>query len=217
MTPCQFQRKREKDREAQRSIRARTKDHMLRLEAELADLKNSGSGSGSDGIKRELRQKNQILEEEATRLNRAVFGLLRFNVQYGGIIPLACVASPHHHFMSLSSVHRALAGARHFHRSFIVSNKNARPARNLPQKPSFIVMAVFRPPRIHGGGNGGHERRRTGPTIGGLLGWTVSFFPECVEWEKLRQLRRLRPRSPARSPRMDHCPVGRVKEVPDAY
>ncbi|EXL40789.1 hypothetical protein FOCG_16733 [Fusarium oxysporum f. sp. radicis-lycopersici 26381] len=128
MTPCQFQRKREKDREAQRSICARTKDHMLRLEAELADLKNSGSGS--DGIKRELRQKNQILEEEATRLNRAVFGLRRFNVQYGGIIPLACVASPHHHFMSLSSVHRARAGARHFHRSFIVSNKRHQDANS---------------------------------------------------------------------------------------
>ncbi|KAH6957355.1 hypothetical protein DER45DRAFT_615295 [Fusarium avenaceum] len=61
LTPVQLARKRACDREAQRLLRARTKDHIVRLERDLEELKTNQSQN--DTI-RELESRNRTLEEE---------------------------------------------------------------------------------------------------------------------------------------------------------
>lgn len=65
LTPSQLARKRANDREAQRAIRARTKEHIERLERELAELKGVQS---RDKKVQELLRRNKYLEEEIARL-----------------------------------------------------------------------------------------------------------------------------------------------------
>ncbi|KAM0421724.1 hypothetical protein ACHAPD_000162 [Fusarium lateritium] len=65
LTPSQLARKRANDREAQRAIRARTKEHIDRLERELEELKSKQS---RDQTVQELLRRNQALEEELMRL-----------------------------------------------------------------------------------------------------------------------------------------------------
>ncbi|KAM0186393.1 hypothetical protein ACHAPI_011689 [Fusarium lateritium] len=65
LTPSQLARKRANDREAQRAIRARTKEHIDRLERELEDLKSKQS---RDQTVQELLRRNQALEDELMRL-----------------------------------------------------------------------------------------------------------------------------------------------------
>ncbi|KAH7121940.1 bZIP transcription factor [Dactylonectria estremocensis] len=65
LTPSQLARKRANDREAQRAIRARTKEHIDRLERELEDLKSKQS---RDQTVQELLRRNKALEDELSRL-----------------------------------------------------------------------------------------------------------------------------------------------------
>ncbi|KAH7462758.1 hypothetical protein FOMA001_g18312 [Fusarium oxysporum f. sp. matthiolae] len=65
LTPAQLARKRANDREAQRAIRARTREHIERLERELAVLK---SNQGRDQTIRELLRRNEAIEGELIRL-----------------------------------------------------------------------------------------------------------------------------------------------------
>ncbi|KAH8684171.1 hypothetical protein BGZ61DRAFT_550048 [Ilyonectria robusta] len=65
LTPSQLARKRANDREAQRAIRARTKEHIERLERELEDLKSKQS---RDQTVQELLRRNKALEDELSRL-----------------------------------------------------------------------------------------------------------------------------------------------------
>ncbi|KAH7169532.1 hypothetical protein DER46DRAFT_681387, partial [Fusarium sp. MPI-SDFR-AT-0072] len=67
LTPSQLARKRARDREAQRAIRARTKEHIERLDRELAALKLSQS---CDQTVQELFNRNRVLEEELMRLKK---------------------------------------------------------------------------------------------------------------------------------------------------
>ncbi|KAF4417973.1 hypothetical protein FACUT_11944 [Fusarium acutatum] len=67
LTPSQLARKRARDREAQRAIRARTKEHIERLDRELAALKLSQS---CDQTVQELLNRNRALEEELMRLKK---------------------------------------------------------------------------------------------------------------------------------------------------
>ncbi|KAL1881420.1 hypothetical protein VTK73DRAFT_3938 [Phialemonium thermophilum] len=69
LTPSQLARKRANDREAQRAIRARTKEHIERLERELEELKNQRS---CDETVRVLLKKNQELEEELRNLRESI-------------------------------------------------------------------------------------------------------------------------------------------------
>lgn len=64
-----MERKRANDREAQRAIRARTKEHIDRLEREITDLKSS---LNRDRTVQELLQKNRVLEEELYRLKESM-------------------------------------------------------------------------------------------------------------------------------------------------
>ncbi|KAH7161931.1 hypothetical protein B0J13DRAFT_600706 [Dactylonectria estremocensis] len=65
LTPSQLARKRANDREAQRVTRARTKEHIERLERELEELKSKQSG---DQTVQELFRRNKVLEDELNRL-----------------------------------------------------------------------------------------------------------------------------------------------------
>ncbi|KAK2685880.1 hypothetical protein QWA68_015079 [Fusarium oxysporum] len=67
LTPSQLARKRAKDREAQRAIRARTKEHIEQLDRELTDLKMRQS---RDQTVQELLHRNRALEEELMRLKK---------------------------------------------------------------------------------------------------------------------------------------------------
>ncbi|KAH7110449.1 hypothetical protein EDB81DRAFT_672050, partial [Dactylonectria macrodidyma] len=69
LTPWQLARKRASDREAQRAIRARTKEHIERLEREIAELKSKIS---HDLTVQGLLQKNRALEEEMFRLEETM-------------------------------------------------------------------------------------------------------------------------------------------------
>ncbi|KAF5657593.1 hypothetical protein FHETE_10352 [Fusarium heterosporum] len=65
LTPEQLARKRANDRESQRMIRARNKEHVDSLERELKDLKSKQS---RDQTIQELLRRNQALEEELMQL-----------------------------------------------------------------------------------------------------------------------------------------------------
>ena len=69
LTPAQLARKRANDREAQRAIRARTKEHIERLEAELDELK---SHQQRDPTIQELLRRNKMLEEELRNLRESM-------------------------------------------------------------------------------------------------------------------------------------------------
>ncbi|KAF5008978.1 hypothetical protein FDECE_4774 [Fusarium decemcellulare] len=69
LTPSQLARKRANDREAQRAIRARTKEHIERLERELEDLKSKQS---RDQTVQELLRRNKALEDELMRLKETM-------------------------------------------------------------------------------------------------------------------------------------------------
>lgn len=68
LTPSQLARKRANDREAQRAIRARTKEHIERLEREIEELKSRYS---RDETVQELLRRNKALEQELATLREA--------------------------------------------------------------------------------------------------------------------------------------------------
>jgi len=69
LTPSQLARKRANDREAQRAIRARTKEHIERLEREIEELKSHGS---RDALVQQLLSRNKELEQEVASLRDAL-------------------------------------------------------------------------------------------------------------------------------------------------
>ena len=75
LTAAQLERKRANDREAQRAIRQRTKDHIEGLERQIRDLTAAQEGSSAAKVM-ELMRRNEDLEQEnamlRTRLSHAV-------------------------------------------------------------------------------------------------------------------------------------------------
>ncbi|KAI1142486.1 hypothetical protein F5Y05DRAFT_228095 [Hypoxylon sp. FL0543] len=69
LTPSQLARKRANDREAQRAIRARTKEHIENLEREIEQLR---SGQDRDQTIQALLRRNKALEEELRRLKEGM-------------------------------------------------------------------------------------------------------------------------------------------------
>ncbi|KAI0472848.1 hypothetical protein GGR56DRAFT_667179 [Xylariaceae sp. FL0804] len=65
LTPSQLARKRANDREAQRAIRARTKEHIENLEREIDELR---SRQNRDQTVQDLLRRNKALEDEVRRL-----------------------------------------------------------------------------------------------------------------------------------------------------
>lgn len=64
LTPAQLARKRANDREAQRAIRARTKEHIDKLERTIDQLK----AEKEDGFGKVLMERNRVLEDEIKNL-----------------------------------------------------------------------------------------------------------------------------------------------------
>ncbi|KAI0392077.1 hypothetical protein F5Y17DRAFT_478134 [Xylariaceae sp. FL0594] len=69
LTPAQLARKRANDREAQRAIRARTKEHIENLEREIDELRSQKS---RDQTVQELLGRNRALEDEVRRLRESL-------------------------------------------------------------------------------------------------------------------------------------------------
>ncbi|KAI0535076.1 hypothetical protein GGR58DRAFT_24681 [Xylaria digitata] len=69
LTPSQLARKRANDREAQRAIRARTKEHIENLEREIDELRSQHS---RDQTVQDLLGRNRALEEEIRRLRESL-------------------------------------------------------------------------------------------------------------------------------------------------
>jgi Mg2+ and Co2+ transporter CorA len=69
LTPSQLARKRANDREAQRAIRARTKEHIERLERELEELRSRHS---RDETVQDLIKRNKALERELMALRESL-------------------------------------------------------------------------------------------------------------------------------------------------
>ncbi|KAJ9161133.1 hypothetical protein NKR19_g2533 [Coniochaeta hoffmannii] len=69
LTPSQLARKRANDREAQRAIRARTKEHIERLEREIEELKSRNT---RDETVQELLRRNKALEQEVAALRKTL-------------------------------------------------------------------------------------------------------------------------------------------------
>jgi hypothetical protein len=69
LTPAQLARKRANDREAQRAIRARTKEHIENLEREIEELR---SRQNRDETVQDLLRKNRALEDELHRLKESL-------------------------------------------------------------------------------------------------------------------------------------------------
>ncbi|KAG6000524.1 hypothetical protein E4U21_005360 [Claviceps maximensis] len=69
LTPSQLARKRANDREAQRAIRARTKEHIERLEHELDELRSNHS---RDKTVQDLLRRNKALEDELRQLKESM-------------------------------------------------------------------------------------------------------------------------------------------------
>ncbi|KAI0164519.1 hypothetical protein GGR52DRAFT_575872 [Hypoxylon sp. FL1284] len=69
LTPSQLARKRANDREAQRAIRARTKEHIDSLEREIEELRSQRS---QDQTIQTLLRKNKFLEDELRRMRESI-------------------------------------------------------------------------------------------------------------------------------------------------
>ena len=69
LTPSQLARKRANDREAQRAIRARTKEHIESLERQVEELR---SQQGHDRFVQDLLRRNKSLEDELRRLRESL-------------------------------------------------------------------------------------------------------------------------------------------------
>ncbi|KAI0813261.1 hypothetical protein GGR55DRAFT_566310 [Xylaria sp. FL0064] len=69
LTPSQLARKRANDREAQRAIRARTKEHIENLEREIDELRSQQS---RDQTVQDLLGRNRALEDEVRRLRESL-------------------------------------------------------------------------------------------------------------------------------------------------
>ncbi|KAM5372805.1 hypothetical protein ACJA88_008942 [Fusarium oxysporum] len=106
LTPSQLARKRANDREAQRAIRARTKEHIDRLERELEDLKSKQS---RDQTVQELLRRNQALEEELMRLKENM-GVSMTSSPYSApgtalSVSIPTSSSPHNSILTSPSVY----------------------------------------------------------------------------------------------------------------
>jgi regulator of replication initiation timing len=98
LTAAQLERKRANDREAQRAIRQRTKDHIENLERQIQDLTTQRDTNSSTKLI-ELMRRNEELEQEnavlRTRLSHAV-AALGVPDQSGGMSDDARLHQKHH-------------------------------------------------------------------------------------------------------------------------
>ncbi|KAL6708824.1 hypothetical protein ACN47E_002231 [Coniothyrium glycines] len=90
LTAAQLERKRANDREAQRAIRQRTKDHIDTLERQVRDLTAQLEGSSSTKMMDLIRRNDELVQENAllrTRLSHSLSGLAVSEQQTGAPSP----------------------------------------------------------------------------------------------------------------------------------
>ncbi|KAI1467798.1 uncharacterized protein F4812DRAFT_471178 [Daldinia caldariorum] len=91
LTPSQLARKRANDREAQRAIRARTKEHIESLEKEIEELR---SFQNRDQTIQTLLRRNKALEEELTQIRESM-GIHNAGDQYHSVLNSSSPPGPH--------------------------------------------------------------------------------------------------------------------------
>ncbi|KAI1475474.1 hypothetical protein F4774DRAFT_413779 [Daldinia eschscholtzii] len=91
LTPSQLARKRANDREAQRAIRARTKEHIESLEREIEELR---SLQNRDQTIQTLLRRNKALEEELCQI-RGNMGINATGEQYQPVFNSSSPPGPH--------------------------------------------------------------------------------------------------------------------------
>ncbi|GJN70102.1 hypothetical protein PLICBS_004154 [Purpureocillium lilacinum] len=106
LTPSQLARKRANDREAQRVIRARTKEHIQRLEREIEELCKHESRKRTV---QDLLRRNRALEEELRQLKDGIGPASMISSPYSGPTSTAALgtlvdADPQQHWQSYSLV-----------------------------------------------------------------------------------------------------------------
>jgi hypothetical protein len=78
LTAAQLERKRANDREAQRAIRQRTKDHIADLERQIRELTAQVNGNTSENLMELIRRNEELEQDNAmlrSRLSHAVTAL----------------------------------------------------------------------------------------------------------------------------------------------
>ncbi|KAI1802154.1 hypothetical protein F4811DRAFT_555127 [Daldinia bambusicola] len=91
LTPSQLARKRANDREAQRAIRARTKEHIESLEKEIEELR---SCQNRDQTIQALLRRNKALEEELYQIRESM-GIHNAGDQYHSVFNSSSPPGPH--------------------------------------------------------------------------------------------------------------------------
>ena len=92
LTQAQLERKRANDREAQRAIRQRTKDHIEALERQIREL---AATSDSNGKLMQAMQRNQELEQENALLRSRLTNAVSTMSEHGKLfIPWLLCAYP---------------------------------------------------------------------------------------------------------------------------
>ena len=80
LTAAQLERKRANDREAQRAIRARTKEHIESLEKQVRDLNSQLEANSSTKMMELLRRNEELEQENAILRARLTHGLAALGV-----------------------------------------------------------------------------------------------------------------------------------------
>ncbi|KAF5660865.1 hypothetical protein FHETE_8716 [Fusarium heterosporum] len=128
MSPEQQARKRAADREAQRRSRARTRQHIDRLEQELAQLR---SDRWRDSTIQDLMCRNQEIEKELKELKDAIDLL-------GNVLPSA-ESSDHH--LQMAKPDTFLASARNDGDIFVMEEASHSPGENcIPLSGNYNVI-----------------------------------------------------------------------------
>ncbi|ORY15675.1 hypothetical protein BCR34DRAFT_641673 [Clohesyomyces aquaticus] len=137
LTAAQLERKRANDREAQRAIRQRTKDHIENLERQIRELTAQQDASTSSKIMDLMRRNDELEQENAllrSRLSHAMagFGVPDQNPATGG------APSPSDRIQMLSQARRSSTGtARSVHSVPEMATPVSQPGHWQPQHTGY--------------------------------------------------------------------------------
>ncbi|KAF2471111.1 uncharacterized protein BDR25DRAFT_224657 [Lindgomyces ingoldianus] len=135
LTAAQLERKRANDREAQRAIRQRTKDHIENLERQIRDLTAQQDANSSSKIMELMRRNEELEQENALLRSRLSHAVAAFGVsdQNGGGAP-----SPSDRIQMLSQPRRSSTGtARSAHSVPEMATPVSQPGHWQPQHTGY--------------------------------------------------------------------------------
>ncbi|KAF2023829.1 hypothetical protein EK21DRAFT_80041 [Setomelanomma holmii] len=142
LTAAQLERKRANDREAQRAIRQRTKDHIDTLERQVRDLTAQLDNSSSSRMIDLMRRNEELEQENAVLRARLGHPLSALSVPEHG----AGVPSPSDRVQMLSHARRSSTGtARSFHSVPEMATPVSQPGHWQPQQQHSYSHHVSSP------------------------------------------------------------------------